>query len=73
MEDNRESKRQCIFCDTTRELTITTDCGDICCKCVRLTHRQCCECRWWRLKTKYNFKPDDPDYVMCDECVRHTQ
>ncbi len=76
MEDNRERNRQCIFCEKTNERNImsqSTDCGDICIDCLFLTHRHCCECGYWRLKTIYNSSPDDPDYVMCDECVRRNQ
>ena len=52
----------------------TTDCGDICCKCVRLTHRQCCECKQHRIKTEYHHLSVyyDEDYIMCKDCFKQT-
>ena len=65
----------CLFCAQSNDnkMTTSTDCGDICVDCLFLTHRQCCECGWWRLKTQYNSTPEDPDYLMCDDCFKHSQ
>jgi hypothetical protein len=70
------TKPKCVFCDTTatRKLMTTTDCGDICCKCVRSTHRKCCECKQYRIKTEYHHLSVyyDEDYIMCKDCFKQT-
>ena len=62
----------CVFCNTTKKLMKTTDCDNICRRCLFKTHRKCCECKQDRIKTQYHPLSEyyDEEHIFCKDCFK---